>query len=335
MLQDRDYMNSSPGVSRQGSFLDNVKNWTAIKTIVVLNVIFFFLQLFLTKKCYLPLQDFIVLKHLDLADPLKNYAEIKDGVEVVYANYSYFKHSLMLSSQSIMKGQLWTVFTHMFAHADFLHIFFNLFVLSSFGKPVEQRLGKIRFFFLYFFSGIIACLTFLAVNWISGTYALGASGAVMGVFMTAALFMPTMQVFFFIIPIPIPIWKFIKWYAGISFALLMMRIFNFDFGPAWAHSAHLGGMLGGWVFVKQFLKMKTPTIDFSKWFSNLKAKKKRDAFTYVKNSKKTGSYTTGEAASSSLEDVDRILDKISNSGIGSLTDKEKATLENARKNLRR
>jgi len=309
MLQDRDYMNSSPGVSRQGSFLDNVKSWTAIKTIVVLNVIFFFLQLFVI-------------------------GEDHDSLGRVY-RYEVVTYYCQLSSVFIQKGELWRIISHMFVHGDLFHIFFNMFVLSSFGKPVEQRLGKKRFFFLYFFAGLVASLVYLQVNWKTGIPAIGASGAVMGVFMTAALFMPTMQVFFFIIPIPIPIWKFIKWYAGISFALLMMRIFNFDFGPAWAHSAHLGGMLGGWIFVKQFMKMKTPTIDFSKWFSNLKAKKKRDAFTYVKNSKKTGSYTTGEAASSSLEDVDRILDKISNSGIGSLTDKEKATLENARKNLRR
>ena len=335
MLQDRDYMHSSPGNSRQGSFLSNVKSWTAIKTIVVLNVIFFFLQLFLTKKGYLPLQEFIELKSLELAEPLRSYSETKDGVEVVLANYAYFKYNLMLSSKSIMNGQVWKVITHMFAHADLFHIFFNMFVLASFGKPVEQRLGKKRFFFLYFMSGLIAALAFLVVNWFSGVYALGASGAVMGVFMTAALFMPTMQVYFFIIPIPIKIWKFIKWYAGISLLLLILRLVGSDFGPAWAHSAHLGGMLGGWLFVKLFLKMKTPTIDFSKWFSNLKAKKKRDAFTYVKNSKKTGSYTKGEAADSSLEDVDRILDKISNSGIGSLTEKEKTILENARQNLRR
>lgn len=301
MLNDRDYMRSGPGETSQGSFIKKAQSWSAIKTLVVLNVIFFALQIL-------------------LVDSLRD----QFGRTV---SYPWFTANIVLVPELVKQGEVWRLLTHMFAHGDFFHILFNMFVLSSFGAPIEQRLGKKRFYYLYFFSGFISTFAYLAVNWFSNTAALGASGAVMGVFMTCALFMPTMKVYFFFVPIPIPIGKFVKWYAIASFAMLVGRhVIGPDFGPNWAHSAHLGGMLGGWLFVRYFTKTNLPSFDIFSWFSKLKAQKKRDTFTHVKSAGKS------DATS---EDVDRILDKISQSGLTSLTDKEKSVLDEARSKLRK
>jgi len=310
MLHDRDYMRTSPDGSRQGSFLRDIKNWSAVKTLIIINIVFFLLQVVIV-------------------------GTAEDSIGRSYY-YDLVFHHCYLSSTTIKNGEVWRLISHLFVHASFFHIFFNMLVLAIFGKVVEQRIGKKRFYLLYFFAGLIAALVYLSVNWRSGTRAVGASGAIMGIFMSAALYMPTMPIYLFFIPIPIKIWKFVKWYAGFSFVLLLFRSFaGMNFGLNWAHSAHLGGILGGYLYLKYFLQVKGPSIDFSKWFSTLKNKRKTKGFTHVKKRKKTGSYTKGESTDSSLEDVDRILDKISNLGMGSLTEEEKTTLENARKNLRR
>src|SRR5262249_23323665 len=48
----------------------------------------------------------------------------------------------------------WTLFTYMFAHDGFGHIFFNMLTLFFFGPRVEDRLGGGRFLTLYFFGGL-------------------------------------------------------------------------------------------------------------------------------------------------------------------------------------
>ncbi len=325
MLHDRDYMHAGPDSSSQGSFLDKAKGWSAIKTLVVVNVIFFILQIVLVKRLYIPIETFKELMGTGSYAPLAQ-REWRNGTWQILVDYSFFQDQLILSSTMIKQGQLWRIVTHMFAHANFMHIFFNMFVLWNFGKPVEQILGKKRFFYLYFFAGLIASAAFLAFNWLSGIFALGASGAVMGVFLASALFMPYMKIFFFLIPIPIPIWKFVKWYALISAVMLISRLTGWDFGPPWAHSAHLGGMLGGWIFVRFFAKTKLPSIDIFNWLSKFRAQKKRGGFTHVK---------AGGEVDADSADVDRILDKISHSGLSSLTDREKTVLDEARRKLRK
>jgi membrane associated rhomboid family serine protease len=75
------------------------------------------------------------------------------------------------------------VFTHMFTHADFFHILFNMFNLWMFGKVLENVWGSKRFLTFYLICGIGAAATHLAVQYFTGdeSYAVGASGAVMGV----------------------------------------------------------------------------------------------------------------------------------------------------------
>lgn len=69
---------------------------------------------------------------------------------------------------------------YLFLHANFLHAGMNCLWLLVAGTPVARRVGTLRFLGLFFVSGLIAGVTFLAVNWGTMAAAVGASGAVSG-----------------------------------------------------------------------------------------------------------------------------------------------------------
>lgn len=57
----------------------------------------------------------------------------------------------------------WQLFTYMFIHANFTHLFFNMWALLMFGYAVEQVLGSKRFLFYYFSCGIGAAIVQMVV----------------------------------------------------------------------------------------------------------------------------------------------------------------------------
>jgi len=60
---------------------------------------------------------------------------------------------------------VWQIVTHMFMHGGFMHILFNMYALWAFGSPIEQMLGKSKFLFFYFSSGIGAAALHSLVNY--------------------------------------------------------------------------------------------------------------------------------------------------------------------------
>ncbi len=78
-----------------------------------------------------------------------------------------------------MDGQWWRLFTCMFVHFGFLHIFFNMWVLYDIGRMVERFFGGLYFLALYLFSGLAASMSSLL--WHSGVNSAGASGAIFGI----------------------------------------------------------------------------------------------------------------------------------------------------------
>ncbi len=168
----------------------------------------------------------------------------------------------------------WTIITYMFAHASFMHIFFNMFGLWIFGPRVEMRMGGKRFLGLYFFSGIVAAL---AQSVVAPRVALvGASGAIYGVTLAFAHYWPRE---------PIYLWGVLKmeaWTLVILFAVLSLFEGITGTGGNVAHFAHLGGFAGGWLYVRwadrfspatRFRKMAAPApppqqlLDVNRWRS--------------------------------------------------------------------
>lgn len=78
------------------------------------------------------------------------------------------------------EGEWWRIFTSMFVHIGLLHLVFNMFALTIFGPPIEERYGKGRFVALYFASGMLGAAASLTFNSGFGIAA-GASGAVFGI----------------------------------------------------------------------------------------------------------------------------------------------------------
>lgn len=145
--------------------------------------------------------------------------------------------------------------THMFAHASydaggnvmFFHILFNMFGLYMFGRILENIWGHKRFLFFYLACGIGAAAAHLIMQYFMGTFsfAIGASGAVMGVFVAFGYLFPNTELM--IIPIPIPIKA--KWLVIIYILIDLFGGFGNMAGDNIAHFAHLGGALTGFLIV--------------------------------------------------------------------------------------
>ncbi|MGL4854838.1 MAG: rhomboid family intramembrane serine protease, partial [Lentisphaeria bacterium] len=289
-------------------------SWSAIKILIVINVICFGLQYLLVEK-------------LSATGHVTYFVERAwDNSGSFYFLNHWFSDFMAMAPVDVFSGKVWKLFTSMFVHGNFFHIFFNLFALWSFGSSVEKYIGKHKFLILYFFSGFIGAFCYLLSEMNSSVPCLGASAAVCGTVLVSALLFPDYKVFLFFIPIPIAIRKFIKYFIIGSLILIVTRRLGVTNGTT-AHVAHLGGFLGGWIYFKYLLKRPVKKVDIFQWLSNFKARFHRRRF--VRKVDEKGKEVVEP------KDVDYVLDKISRSGIGSLTSEEKAVLEAARKNLRK
>lgn len=137
--------------------------------------------------------------------------------------------------------------THMFTHGGFMHILFNMFGLWMFGRVLENVWGPKRFLLFYFLTGIGAAVAHLGMQLFfgEGAPAVGASGAIMGIFAAFAYLFPNTELFIMFIPFPIKA----KWAVlGLAAIDLFGGIARFS-GDSIAHFAHLGGALTGFIIV--------------------------------------------------------------------------------------
>ena len=143
---------------------------------------------------------------------------------------------------SIRAGDHIRMITSGFLHADMGHLFFNMFTLYMFAPVVVNYFGSASFFLIYMASLVFGSLLTLLMHKNDYSYrAIGASGAVMGVLYSAILIDPSMNLYLFFIPIPIPAYLF-----GIGYLLYSiygMKAKNDNIG----HTAHFGGAVGGYL----------------------------------------------------------------------------------------
>lgn len=141
---------------------------------------------------------------------------------------------------------IWQFFTYMFLHGNFMHIFFNMFVLYMFGLVIEHSLGEKKYLTLYFVSGVGSAVLYLLLTSIfsggmglANVPMLGASGAVFGILAAYGFMFPKNTV---IIPPFIPIPAIV---AVIGFAVLEFFSGVFGTQPGIANFGHLGGLITG------------------------------------------------------------------------------------------
>jgi membrane associated rhomboid family serine protease len=147
-----------------------------------------------------------------------------------------------LSGDGLARGRWWTLVTHLFLHANMLHLMANVLALWFVGPEVEWMLGRVKFLALYFLSGVAGGL--LQTAFAAPTSELiGASGAVCGLllsFTTAYPEMPLRALLFFVLPVKMKA-RTLGWgLIVVSVLCVALRIL-----PQIGHLAHLGGALTG------------------------------------------------------------------------------------------
>jgi membrane associated rhomboid family serine protease len=210
--------------------------------------------------------------------------------------------------------QPWTFVTYMFLHGGFSHILFNMLALFFFGSRLENRLGARAFLELYFLSGIMGGL--LSLLFAPHAAIIGASGAVFGVMLGYAWFWPRDQILIWgIIPIEA------RWLIVLTTALALWGGFSGGSGGI-AHFAHLGGFVGGYLFLR-FLGRRSGSEKFRR--ASLPVTPRLEtAAGAIERWKKIRRDQLHEV---NRDELDRILDKISAAGIGSLTPGEREFLD--------
>ena len=131
----------------------------------------------------------------------------------------------------------WTFITSVFFHADFTHLFFNMFALLFFGVTLENRVSKTTYLLIFFLSGIAGNLGYWLTAIDMTIPAIGASGAIYGIMGCLAVLMPFMIVYVGGLPMPMIV-AAIFW-AWMEFSGVLIPVGNI------AHGAHLGGLIVG------------------------------------------------------------------------------------------
>lgn len=135
----------------------------------------------------------------------------------------------------------WTVVSYMFLHANLWHLAFNMLALYFFGPRVEERVGERDFIGLYGFSGLMAALVSLVFT--PGAQIVGASGAIFGVMLAFARYWPRALIYIWgVVPVQA------RWFVVGMTALSLFGGFG-GLQPGLAHFAHLGGFLGGFLYL--------------------------------------------------------------------------------------
>lgn len=222
-----------------------------------------------------------------------------------------------------------------FLHVNWFHLIFNTIALAAFSGIVESYLGSFQFLLVYFASLIGGDLLALFIHRNNGDYtAVGASGAISGVIFASIALFPGMNVGLFFLPISMPGWLFGLIFVLVSIYGIKSKRDNIG------HEAHLGGALVGMLvgilfkpsaLVENWLTITiilVPTLIFIYLILTRPHILLVDNFFFKQHPKYYNiDHKYNAEKVSKQQEIDRILEKINKSGMGSLNKKERAALE--------
>ncbi len=284
----------------------------------------------LTKLIYVNLGVFLVIKLIGVIEFLFNIQS--------QTGHGFVSWLAVPADINNLITRPWTIITYMFLHVGFLHILFNLLWLYIFGKIFLSYIDEKKLLNVYLLGGLAgAGLYILAFNLfpvfenaLTMSYALGASAAVLAIVIVISVYKPDYSInLLFLGPVKL---------KYIAIFVVVLDIISIASDNSGGHIAHLGGALFGYIFTKKYEKGKDISRGFGKFmegiFSYFKPKKKMKV-TYkrpgYKNAKAEDDLEYNKRKASEQMDIDRILDKIAQSGYKSLTKKEKELLFKASK----
>jgi len=219
--------------------------------------------------------------------------------------------------------QFWRYLTFQFLHSvgSFWHILLNMLGLYILGSLLERHYGTRRFLTFYLSCGAAAGVSYVIIGAASPHVfdlpLIGASGGVYGILLACAVYYPHVQLIFLFFPVPIRLASIII-FAGMILTVLaglVRREVSFT-GQFWSDVAHFGGAVAAavWIWVVPRLRGATrqarAKVDRGAWQRKMQKRAKEEA------------------------EMDRILRKIHEEGVGSLTQKEKKLLQDATRRQR-
>jgi membrane associated rhomboid family serine protease len=230
---------------------------------------------------------------------------------------------------AVAKGQVWRFVSYQYLHVrnELGHIFWNMLLLYFLGNIMEQRWGQRKFLLLYTLFGIVGAILYavlLRFEVIQGGAMIGASGSVLGLVGACAVAAPEVRVLVFFI-LPVRIRTVAIFVAIISLVMIM----GTDESRRTADACHLGGLAMGalWAWLEAKGVIRRPSRvsgevgpSGRKW---VQVKVRKGAW-----EKKLKCQQTQQA------EIDRILQKIHEKGLNSLSRGEKKLLQDASKDKR-
>lgn len=233
--------------------------------------------------------------------------------------------------------QPWSIITYMFMHADFMHILFNMLWLYWFGSLFLYFFSGKHLRGLYLLGGICGGLLYM-VSYnlfpyfrpvVEYSTMVGASASVLAIVIATAYREPNYQIRLFL-------------FGSVRLKYLALIVVVTDLlfitsGNAGGHIAHLGGALAGLWFAASLSKGK----DITAWINalldaiaSLFSKKRWQREPKMKvhyGANRQKDYTYNATKKEQSDEIDRILDKLKQSGYESLTSEEKKRLFDASK----
>ncbi|MFI5278877.1 MAG: rhomboid family intramembrane serine protease [Gemmatimonadales bacterium] len=216
----------------------------------------------------------------------------------------------------------WSVLTYALLHGSFLHILVNMLALFMFGPPLEHRLGGRTFLRLYVISALGgAALSLLMLPLTGDALIIGASAAVYGVMMGFVLEWPDAPVLIFPLPVPVKA----KWIV-IAIAAFSLYAGYAHVQQGVAHFAHLGGFAAAFIYLRAGSVIARP--------KPARTAERSPAVLVRPPAAESGrraEYSAPPQRRSAEQavraEVDRVLDKISENGLDSLTPDERRFLD--------
>jgi membrane associated rhomboid family serine protease len=256
-------------------------------------------------------------------------------LQLFKVNIDYMNFVSLSTDWSLLLVKPWSLLTYAFFHSGFFHILFNLLLLNFFGNLFLTYFTQKQLLGLYLlsavFSGLLYMIGYMFLPALAGVNAsmVGASGAIMAVLLATVTYQPYMEVRLFLFG-NVKLWQ-------IALVLIVLDLIQLPMDNTGGHIAHLAGALIGFLYIRllqsgtDLSNIVTNIINF---FVNLFQPKKATPFKKVHvNSKKatTSSQSKIVVKDKTQQQIDEILDKISQSGYDSLTAEEKEFLFKAGK----
>ncbi|MBN2484679.1 MAG: rhomboid family intramembrane serine protease [Bacteroidales bacterium] len=277
----------------------------------------------LTKLIYINLGVFILVQLFFLVFFLFNENPLAQ--KSAYFQAFYLSYLMVPSDILMLLRQPWTLITYMFLHFGFFHILFNLLVLFWFGRIFLHYLNQKQLLTTYLLGGFSGAAFFIVsynvFPGLSDGQALGASAAVMAIVVAISAYAPNYEVY---IPIIGP--AKLKYIALVIIIIDVLQIASDNAG---GHLAHLGGALYGYLFAIGLRRGKDTGKGFSKFTDKLVSiflRRPKLKVAHKSNARFMNDLDYNKSKAEAQKEIDKILDKIAQSGYDSLSKKEKETL---------